>query len=745
MKKRDQLLQIGLLICLTVGMLLTAQPAGAANLQVCPQLFCVYHSITAAVAAAHPGDTIKVGKGIYNERDIVIGVNLTITGVGSGLVSVNGGENGRIFYVDSGVTAAISGMTITEGNAQNEAEALGGGIFNAGNLTLNDLVITNNAAPGNDGNQGGGIYSTGNLTMTNSQLTWNRAGFGGGGLAIRNNFGTSEYTTTTQLTNVLIQNNYISGDNAPAPDNAGGGGIYAWNYLQPINPPFYVMNVNLNQVTIDNNTGVGTGNGVGGGIQAGDANLTITNSTISNNTADAGGGIFSEGAPTLNMTNDTLAGNVAQAGDGGGMDVYDNLDELTNVTVSGNDAEKGGGIENFSGIGSVYLADTLIAGNSATVSDPDCYETFVSEDNNLVGDTTGCTLTGTTTHDITGVAPMLGSLANNGGPTKTMALLPASPAIDAGNNSTCASTDQRGVARPVGAFCDIGAYEFQPNSTTKIIFAVPNPSKIGQNVTVLVFVSGGTGTPTGTVAITGTDANCTITLSGGAGACGVNFSSSGPKTVVAWYSGDAKHNKSSGALAHLVYYQRAFYSIGAQDGWVLQASKGSRLGGSLDASSPTFQLGDDALNRQYRGFLSFDTSVLPRNAIIGGAELMIKQDGSPTGLNPFTSLGRLDADIKDGFFGLSPALELLDFNALPSAYRVGVFDPTPLGGWYSAPLDLKGRSLIDRGGLTQFRLYFSKPTNNNNQADFMQFFSGNYDGDLGRPLLIIYYTLTRLG
>ena len=88
--------------------------------------------------------------------------------------------------------------------------------------------------------------------------------------------------------------------------------------------------------------------------------------------------------------------------------------------------------------------------------------TFTSEGNNLVGDTTGAT--GFVASDLLNVDPLLGRLQNNGGPTNTRALLPGSPAVDAGNNTACPFTDQRGVLRKDGdkdgtVVCDIGAFE----------------------------------------------------------------------------------------------------------------------------------------------------------------------------------------------------------------------------------------------------------------------------------------------
>jgi len=183
-----------------------------------------------------------------------------------------------------------------------------------------------------------------------------------------------------------------------------------------------------------------------------------------------------------------------------------------------------------------------------------------------------------------------------------------------------------------------------------------------------------------------------------------------------------------------------FTSIAAQDGWVLESSENSNAGGALNASAIIFQLGDDASNRQYRAVLSFNTARLPDNAKISAVVLQIKQLGDSVGLNAFDVLGNLLVDIRKGFFGSSSALQLTDFNATATARRAGVFSKISLDAWYSATLNLAGRRAINKTGLTQLRLYFSKDDNNNHRADYMRFFSGNSIGS-NRPVLLVTFTL----
>ena len=181
-----------------------------------------------------------------------------------------------------------------------------------------------------------------------------------------------------------------------------------------------------------------------------------------------------------------------------------------------------------------------------------------------------------------------------------------------------------------------------------------------------------------------------------------------------------------------------FNSTGAYDGWVLESRRDSSMGGTMNASSTTFQLGDDAANRQYKAILSFNTGSLPDNAVITKAVIRIKPSGLPVGLNPFSSLGGLLVDVRKGAFG-TPALAPADFQAAPTAAKVGIFGKIPVNGWYSVTLNLAGRGGINTKGVTQFRLYFTKGDNNNLKADYMKFLSGNAAS--GKPQLIITYTV----
>ena len=209
----------------------------------------------------------------------------------------------------------------------------------------------------------------------------------------------------------------------------------------------------------------------GGGIRN-EGNLVMSNATVSGNetTASYGGGIANSGPATMSLTNVTISRNRAE-GDGGGIDQgLGGLANLNNVTISGNtadtdgDAGGGGGVLVAPGTamnpsGSFNLRNTLIAGNTdislpRVGHAPDCGGTLISHGHNLIGKPTGCGFT-RRRGDKTNAKPRLRPLANNGGSTPTLALLPGSPAIDSGGGA--APADQRGVPRHAP---DIGAYEF---------------------------------------------------------------------------------------------------------------------------------------------------------------------------------------------------------------------------------------------------------------------------------------------
>lgn len=178
-------------------------------------------------------------------------------------------------------------------------------------------------------------------------------------------------------------------------------------------------------------------------------------------------------------------------------------------------------------------------------------------------------------------------------------------------------------------------------------------------------------------------------------------------------------------------------SIGTYDGHILETSEKSNKGGAINPTGITFNLGDDAANRQYRAILSFNTK-LPKNAVITGVTLKIRKAGL-VGVNPFLKFGGLKVDIRKPFFGANVKLAGSDFQAAANKASIGTFGKTPVNNWYSAVIGSAGYPFINRNGTTQFRLRFTLDDNNNKKADYMKFYSGNYKTVTLRPTLIIEY------
>ncbi len=279
-----------------------------------------------------------------------------------------------------------------------EAEDVGGGILNtSGTLTLTDVIISNNAVTG----AGGGIANGGRLTLIRSEISGNRAVEG-----------------------------RVKGQ------SGAGGGIYN------------IGTLTLGDSTIHRNTAT-----IGGGIyndKGGTAALTA--SLISDNSAGVdGGGIYNVGSLTL--INSTLSKDSVKTGFGGGLH-NTGTTEITNVTFSGNYAPLNGGegIYNDEG-GTAVLWNTIVADSA---NGGNCAGVITSKGHNL-DDGKSCYFDAP--GDLSFVSPLLGPLADNGGPTLTQALSSKSAAINSGDNFVCPKTDQRGKDRNDGA-CDIGAYEY---------------------------------------------------------------------------------------------------------------------------------------------------------------------------------------------------------------------------------------------------------------------------------------------
>ncbi len=380
-----------------------------------------------------------------------------------------------LFSVEGIGDAVISGLTVTKNRIKSlndgkftldgvtvsgSTGAYGGALYagNDGELEIIDSTFENNTAT----TEGGAvyIYNDNDATISGSTFMNNEAENDGGAI-----FGEIHY-------NVTIVDCTITGNSA-----ADDGGGLALDNKKPDNV------LSITDTTIDANDA-----DLGGGLRI-DAQdpliVSITNSTVSNNTAQTDAGIgFDDPGITATINNSTISANAALYGSGGvyigsGSSLTVNQSTISANSSAGTSPEwGGGGIQLGDNTSVVTLSGSIVSGNSSGVAgaaDFGLYSSLASDTasitatNSLIGEVDS-RITVNGTNNVSSTNPMLGALANNGGPTKTMALLTGSPAIDAGPNPVATFTgnefDQRGAgyARVVGGLVDIGAFELQPSS-----------------------------------------------------------------------------------------------------------------------------------------------------------------------------------------------------------------------------------------------------------------------------------------
>jgi hypothetical protein len=359
------------------------------------------------LAALAGGGTVTFGCSgtITLTTTITIATDTTIDGSGQN-VTISGNNTVRVFTVNSGSTLDLSRLTVADGYVSSPWGS-GGGVLNSGTVNVSNSVFSGNRTDPYRGGGGGGIFNNSGATLT-------------------------------------VNNSTFSGNSA----RGDGGGICNFSGT-----------VTVSNSTFSNN-GAGA-EGAGGGINNYDGPLMVSNSTFSGNGANGGGGAIQTNAfdSTVIVSNSTFSGNNAW-GSGGGLEVLSGAVTVYNSTFSGNSAVvgwafPGGGISNSPNnlYSPVTLKNTIVA-NSPTGGN--CSGTITDGGGNLSYPDTTCP----------GINrnPMLSSLASWGGPTQTMGLRAGSAALDAANGAICAASpvnnlDQRGITRPVGPYCDIGAYE----------------------------------------------------------------------------------------------------------------------------------------------------------------------------------------------------------------------------------------------------------------------------------------------
>ncbi len=379
---------------------------------------------------------------------------------------------------------SLTGCTISGNSAAGgyggdnySGTGIGGGIDNTGKLSLANCTVSGNSVAGGSALRqlspgvGGGVANSGKVSLTNCTVSGNSATGGSGLGSAKGGGGGIENTGTMSVADCTVSGNSATGATGLEGASIGsGGGIENAGTLS------------VTDSTLSSNTAMGgnDNNGIEGGI-SNSGTLSLTDSTLSSNAAKggygihggngSGGGISNSG--TLSVDNSTLSGNTATGGLGSiggsagsgiaGAIADSGTASLSFVTATDNSANSGGGIATTAGSpSSVVSIDSIYQNTQGGNLDVAAGGSFVSLGYNIFSDTPAISLAPT---DLVNTDPLLGPLANNGGPTFTQALLPGSPALNAGTPVAGITTDQRGAPRPQGSAPDIGAFQVQPPLT----------------------------------------------------------------------------------------------------------------------------------------------------------------------------------------------------------------------------------------------------------------------------------------
>jgi hypothetical protein len=351
--------------------------------------------------------------------------------------------------VGGGVYVHEGSATLSGGEIAHNAATYGGGIYVG--MSGASFTQTGGAILHNTGYHGGGVYVDGSATLSGGRIISNTATNSGGGVYVGASAASFAQTGGSVTANVATDGGGVFVDQGSA--TLSGGQIVS-NTAQYYGGGMYIRSggATLSGGQIISNTAHHKGGGVF--IQHNTATFTQTGAgAIIRNTADNDGGGIYNGYGTLTLVNTTVSGNRAIAGSGGGLYNDSGAITITFATIASNTAASGGyGIHRATG--TVELQNTLVAHNGTTATN--CSGVLVSNGHNLeYGNTCHLTATG----DITDTNPLLGPLTYDSS-TWAHPLQEDSPAIDAGICVAGVTTDQRGVTRPQGSACDIGAYEW---------------------------------------------------------------------------------------------------------------------------------------------------------------------------------------------------------------------------------------------------------------------------------------------
>ncbi len=384
-----------------------------------------YTDLQSALSASSSGDEIWVAAGTYKPTS---GTDRTISFTLKNGVAIYGGfagtETSRKQRDCATNTTILSGDIGTADNKSDNSFHVVAAQDVGDTAVLDGFMITGgNAIASPPYDSGGGMYNeNSNVTLNNLIFSNNSTDSGGG--AIYNTY------SNPTLSNLIFSN------------NSAGSGSAMFNFNS---------NPSLLNVTFDSNAGILPSRG-GAMVNDSNSNPTLTNVTFANNTVTYdGGAMLNSYSSNPTLVNVTFVGNMS-TDLGGAIYNWDSNPVLRNVTFSGNSAPSGGAIVNDDNSTSTLVNSVLYGDTGGEIYNRS--GTAIVTYSNVQGGYIGVGNLNTN--------PLLGQLQNNGSFTQTMALLSGSPAIDAGDDANCPANDQRGVTRPQGSHCDIGAYEYQP-------------------------------------------------------------------------------------------------------------------------------------------------------------------------------------------------------------------------------------------------------------------------------------------
>ena len=471
----------------------------------------------------------------------------------------------------------------------------------------------------------------------------------------------------------------LSGDS----DNNGTGDVRVFSTTSP---DFFGRTLTLESLIVAKGY-----ESEGGGLLVGeDMTVNVINSVFSGNSASANGGALSNYG-TVTITDSTFSSNSSAGGAGGGGAILNSqVLTINGSTFSGNTAGgSGSGGAVFNTSPTATITNSTFYGNSADFSGGAIITT-----NALT--ITNSTISGNSAYPGTG-----GGISIQGNITNL-------------SNTIIANSTSGGDCLNFGTIGTNTNNLIEDGSCSPTLSGDPHLGPLQDNGGPTQTMAFGAGSP---AVNAGDNANCPATDQRG------QSRPQGSRCDIGAYE--------------VQIFSESFTSTGALDGQLMESSETSNRAGLKNSTSSIFKLGDDIVNRQYRGILSFDTTILPDTASVTNITLNLKRAGVVGGGNPVNLFKGFMVDIKNGDFGTA-ALALGDFKTVGDK-TLGPFKPAFVGGGYS--LDLSAANLqINALGDTQLRLRFKLDDNNNQVANYLKLYSGNAD-PANQPQLVIEYYL----